>query len=227
MPPRFRARAASVAALALCMALPAHAQEVKLRNDSERILYAVGLALASVVEDYNFDPAELHYVMLGLSDGVLDRDPKVDLREMGEKIAAFRQLRMAATEQREARALLAVAAAEKGAIRTEHGLVIRELTAGSGPQPKPGDTVRMHYHGTLRDGTVFDSTRLQRGPETVVLNGSFGCWLDAIPRMRVGGKSKITCPPELAYGTRGAGAKIGPGAALVFEVELLEIVKQP
>jgi FKBP-type peptidyl-prolyl cis-trans isomerase FkpA/FKBP-type peptidyl-prolyl cis-trans isomerase FklB len=86
--------------------------------------------------------------------------------------------------------------------------------------------VRVHYHGTLIDGTVFDST-VQRGqPTTFPLKGVIKCWTEGVQRMRVGGKSRLVCPPQIAYGDRGSPPRIKPGATLVFEVELLDIVKE-
>jgi len=94
---------------------------------------------------------------------------------------------------------------------------------GTGDSPTPASTVKAHYHGTLRDGTVFDSSVDRGEPFTSTLNKVIPCWGEAIPTMKEGGKSKITCPSNLAYGDRGAGA-IPPGAALTFEVELIEVV---
>jgi FKBP-type peptidyl-prolyl cis-trans isomerase FkpA/FKBP-type peptidyl-prolyl cis-trans isomerase FklB len=86
--------------------------------------------------------------------------------------------------------------------------------------------VKVHYHGTLIDGTVFDSS-VQRGqPATFPLNGVIPCWTEGVQRMKVGEKSRLVCPSQIAYGDRGAPPKIKPGATLVFEVELLEIVKE-
>ena len=83
----------------------------------------------------------------------------------------------------------------------------------------------MHYQGTLTDGTVFDSSLQRNEPATFPLNGVIPCWTEAVQLMKVGGKSRLVCPASLAYGDRGGAAKIKPGSTLVFEVELLEIVK--
>jgi FKBP-type peptidyl-prolyl cis-trans isomerase len=84
----------------------------------------------------------------------------------------------------------------------------------------------VHYHGTLTNGKVFDSSVERKEPATFPLNGVIPCWTEGVQKMKVGGKSKLVCPSELAYGERGAPPDIGPGATLVFDVELLEIVKQ-
>jgi FKBP-type peptidyl-prolyl cis-trans isomerase len=106
----------------------------------------------------------------------------------------------------------------------DSGVVIEEMAPGSGDEPQASDTVRVHYHGTLRDGTVFDSSVERGQPASFALNRVIPCWTEGLQKIKVGGKSRLTCPPDTAYGDRGAGPKIPPGAALVFEVELLEIV---
>ena len=98
------------------------------------------------------------------------------------------------------------------------------IKPGTGPSPKATDKVKVHYHGTLTDGTVFDSSVQRKEPATFPLNGVIPCWTEGVQLMKVGGKSRLVCPADLAYGDRGAPPKIKPGATLVFEVELLEIV---
>jgi FKBP-type peptidyl-prolyl cis-trans isomerase FkpA len=115
------------------------------------------------------------------------------------------------------------AAAEPGAIRTPSGLIYRELTAGSGPSPKATDTVKVHYRGTLVDGTVFDSSYDRNEPAEFPLNQVIRCWTEGVQKMKVGGKSRLVCPASIGYGERGSPPAIPGGAALVFEIELLEI----
>ena len=109
-----------------------------------------------------------------------------------------------------------------GPVPTASGLIYEELTAGTGASPRATDTVRVHYHGTLRDGTVFDSSVDRGQPIDLSLRRVIACWQEGIPMMRVGGKSRLTCPPEIAYGQRSIGAIPG-GSTLIFEVELIEI----
>ena len=114
-------------------------------------------------------------------------------------------------------------AAEPGATKAPSGYIIKTVTEGTGPSPAATDTVKVQYHGTLRDGTVFDSSRERGEPAVFPLNGVIPCWTESLQTMKVGGKYVVTCPAEIAYGDRGAPPSIKPGAALTFEVELLEI----
>lgn len=115
------------------------------------------------------------------------------------------------------------AAAEKGAVKTASGLVYQTMQEGTGAQPKETDTVRVHYRGTFPDGKEFDSSFKRGQPAEFPLNRVIKCWTEGVQRIKVGGKAKLTCPPELAYGERGAGGTIPPNATLQFEVELLAI----
>jgi FKBP-type peptidyl-prolyl cis-trans isomerase FkpA len=115
------------------------------------------------------------------------------------------------------------AAAEKGAIKTESGMVYRSLTEGTGASPKATDIVQVHYKGTFPDGKEFDSSYKRGQPTEFPLNRVIKCWTEGVQRMKVGGKAKLTCPPSLAYGEKGAGGVIPPNATLQFEVELISI----
>jgi len=121
-------------------------------------------------------------------------------------------------------AYLDAMAAEEGAVTTESGLVYRELMAGDGASPTLASVVRAHYHGTLADGTVFDSSVARGEPLVIPLNRVIKCWQEGIPMMKAGGKAKLTCPADIAYGSRAAGA-IPPNSTLTFEVELLDILR--
>jgi FKBP-type peptidyl-prolyl cis-trans isomerase FkpA len=118
---------------------------------------------------------------------------------------------------------LTKAAAEKGAVVTESGLVYRDIKAGTGASPAATDTVKVHYKGTFPDGREFDSSYSRGQPASFPLNRVIKCWTEGVQRMKLGGKAKLTCPANLAYGERGAGASVPPNAVLLFEVELLGI----
>ena len=114
-------------------------------------------------------------------------------------------------------------AKEEGAVVSSTGLVYRTLKDGSGASPKATDTVKVHYRGTLPDGKEFDSSYKRGEPAEFPLNRVIPCWTEGVQRMKLGGKAKLTCPPHIAYGERGAGGVIPPNATLLFEVELLGI----
>ena len=116
---------------------------------------------------------------------------------------------------------LAGAAAEAGAVVTASGLVIRTLKVGTGPSPAATDVVKVHYRGTFPDGREFDSSYKRGQPATFPLNRVIKCWTEGLQRMKVGETARLTCPAAIAYGERGAGGEIPPGAVLRFEVELL------
>jgi FKBP-type peptidyl-prolyl cis-trans isomerase FkpA/FKBP-type peptidyl-prolyl cis-trans isomerase FklB len=198
------------------------------KTDDQKTLYALGIAVSQSLSVFNLSEAELEMVKTGLTDGVLHHAPKVDMPTFGPKIQALQHARMsalAAEEQKAGQAYLAKAAAQPGATKTASGIVITALKPGTGASPKATDKVKVHYQGTLIDGSVFDSS-LQRGePVTFPLNGVIPCWTEGVQTMKVGGKSRLVCPANLAYGDRGAPPRIKPGATLVFEVELLDIVK--
>jgi FKBP-type peptidyl-prolyl cis-trans isomerase FkpA len=120
-------------------------------------------------------------------------------------------------------AVAAAAAKEAGAVATPSGLVYRSLKEGTGANPAASDRVKVHYRGTLPDGKEFDSSYQRNQAIEFPLSGVIRCWTEGVQRMKVGGKAKLTCPPAIAYGERGAGGVIPPNATLIFEVELLGI----
>ena len=117
----------------------------------------------------------------------------------------------------------AAAAKDKGAVTTPSGLVYVSLKDGKGASPAATDTVKVHYRGTFLDGKEFDSSYKRNEPTSFPLNRVIPCWTEGVQRMKVGGKAKLTCPPSIAYGERGAGGVIPPNATLQFEIELLEV----
>jgi len=129
-----------------------------------------------------------------------------------------------ATAAAPADSTLVKAAAEKGAVVTETGLVFRSLKDGTGAIPAATDTVKVHYRGTFPDGKEFDSSISRGQPASFPLNRVIRCWTEGVQKIKVGGKAKLTCPSAIAYGERGTpGGPIPPNATLVFEVELLGI----
>ena len=118
---------------------------------------------------------------------------------------------------------LDAAAKEPGAVVTPSGLIYRTLAEGKGASPKATDTVSVHYKGMFPDGREFDSSYSRGRPTEFPLNRVIACWTEGVQKMKEGGKAKLTCPPAIAYGDRGAGGVIPPNAVLVFEVELVRV----
>jgi FKBP-type peptidyl-prolyl cis-trans isomerase FkpA/FKBP-type peptidyl-prolyl cis-trans isomerase FklB len=214
--------------ISLLAAGVAAAAAPELKTDEQKTLYALGVALSQNLTMFNLTEAELELVKSGLGDGAMRKQPKVEMQTFGPKIKDMMTARAttaSAAEKKIGQAFADKAAAEKGATKTPSGVVVTTVKPGTGASPAVTDKVKVHYHGTLVDGSVFDSS-VQRGePITFPLNGVIKCWGDAVPLMKVGGKSRVVCPSDVAYGDRGAPPKIRPGATLVFEIELLEIVK--
>lgn len=200
--------------------------KVSLETEDQKTLYALGLAMAQNLGQFDLSPEDLDLVEQGISDGVLGSDPKVELTEYMPKLQAFAQSRAGRVAEREKAAgqvFLTQMAAEAGAEVTDSGLVFTEITAGTGANPAATDKVKVHYHGTLRDGTVFDSSVERGEPVEFGLNQVVACWTEGVQKIKVGGKAKLVCPSDIAYGDTPRPPKIPGGATLVFEVELLEI----
>ena len=152
--------------------------------------------------------------------------PAEELNTWGPKIqplAEARSVRVTEREKAGSKAYLEKAAAAPGAVKTESGLVYRELRAGTGPSPLATDKVKVNYRGTLTNGVEFDSSYSRHEPAEFALNGVIRCWTEGVQKMKVGGKAMLVCPSDLAYGDQGR-PSIPGGAALVFEIELLDVV---
>lgn len=197
-----------------------------LETDEDKTLYALGQAVGeNVLQGFDLTEAELAIVEAGISDNVLGRANKVEMATYGPRIQALQQQRAtagAAAEKQASAAFVEQMADEPGAQRSASGMVFIPVTPGTGANPTAQDTVRVHYHGTLRDGTVFDSSVQRNEPISFPLSGVVPCWTEGLQKMKVGGKAKLVCPADTAYGDGGSGPIPG-GAALVFEVELLDI----
>jgi FKBP-type peptidyl-prolyl cis-trans isomerase FkpA len=204
------------------------AKPPKLSTEDDKTLYALGVLLSRNLEAFELTQKEIDLVKSGLEDGALGKPEAVDVEKYGEAVQKLHSTRLAALVEKDkaaGTAFLTKAAAETGATKTATGIVKKTITAGTGASPAATDEVKVHYEGTLVNGKVFDSSVKRGEPATFPLNGVIPCWTEAVQLMKVGEKSRIVCPAELAYGERGSPPQIRPGSTLVFEVQLLEIVK--
>ncbi len=195
-------------------------------TDEEKTFYALGHAVAQSLSQFEMSEKELALVKSGLTDSLTGKDSDINLQEYQTKFAELGRSRLAvAAEKMKATSAeyLTEMAASPGAQSFDSGLVMIEQVAGDGPQPAATDKVTVHYHGTLTNGKVFDSSVDRGSPASFPLNGVIACWTEGVQKIKVGGKSTLICPSDIAYGDRGRPPTIPPGATLVFEVELLEI----
>ena len=201
---------------------------VTVTTEDDKTLYALGLIVGRNIGGFNLTPAELNVVKLGITDSVTGKKPQVEIDAYGPKVGQLNRARQAAKaeiEKGKAKEFLAAAAKESGAVALPSGLVFKTLTPGNGPQPIATDRVKVHYNGTLTDGTVFDSSIKRGQPADFALNGVIPCWTEGVQRMKVGEKAKLVCPSSIAYGDTGRPPTIPGGATLVFDIELLGIEK--
>jgi len=212
----------------LLLAAPAFAQQAPA-TEEQKTLYAVGLIVARQLGVFNLTPGELDWVKAGLTDAIAGGKPAVEITAYNDKVQELAKSRRKAQGDHQASAgkeFLARAAAEKGAVKSDSGLIFLPLKEGAGTPPQATDMVKVHYRGTLPDGKEFDSSYKRNKPIDFRLDGVIKCWTEGLQKMKPGGKARLICPPEIAYGDNGAGDMILPGATLVFEVELIEVVKK-
>jgi len=217
---------------ALLLAGCGQEDSVKLENHVDQASYGVGLNIGRQLSREEVD-MNADAIAAGIKDALANAEPRI-----GEDVikAAFDKIREEQTMKQEAlndaaaqagQDFLAENAKRKDVTVTESGLQYEVLVAAADGQPMPeaSDTVRVHYHGTLIDGTVFDSSVERGEPAQFPVTGVIRGWVEALQMMKVGDKWKLFIPAELAYGARSPSPRIPANSALVFEVELLEIVK--
>lgn len=219
----------TAAAVALSLTtLSVHAADGAPESENDRLSYGLGLMIGErVLKNYG----ELNYDMLveAMKAQAADAETHMTLDEAGQALQEHDrkvQEAMAAEAKAAGVAYLADNAERDGVTVTESGLQWEVITEGDGPKPGITDTVSVHYVGTLIDGTEFDSSISRGQPTQFPLNGVIPGWTEGLQLMNVGSKYRFVIPSDLAYGERGAGQQIAPGATLVFEVELLEIVTE-
>ncbi len=199
----------------------------KLSGDLERFSYSLGMSITSNLINSGVTKIDLNTLFEGIKDTFQGNMPQIMPEEANKILEAF--MAKSASQQGDANleaglAFLAENKCKEGVTELPSGLQYSVLKEGDGEIPTSTDQVKCHYHGTLIDGTVFDSSVERKEPAVFPVNGVIQGWVEALQLMSVGSKWRLFIPSELAYGPRGAGGAIGPNAALIFDVELLEIV---
>ena len=194
-------------------------------NELEKVSYSIGINVATSIKSEGLDSINSFYISKGFQDVFENKDLAINIEESNKIIGEYFNKKQDAKNQRlaiDSKIFLEQNKQKEGVMTTESGLQYLILSEGKGNNPTLNDNVTVHYHGTLIDGTIFDSSVDRKQPATFPLNGVIPGWQEALQMMSVGSKWKIFIPSELAYGESGAGA-IGPNSTLIFEVELLSI----
>ncbi len=194
-------------------------------NELEKVSYSIGINVATSIKSEGLDSINSFYISKGFQDVFENNDLAINIEESNKIIGDYFNKKQDAKNQRlaiDSKIFLEQNKQKDGVMTTESGLQYLILSEGRGNNPTLNDNVTVHYHGTLIDGTIFDSSVDRKQPATFPLNGVIPGWQEALQMMSVGSKWKIFIPSELAYGESGSGA-IGPNSTLIFEVELLSI----
>lgn len=193
---------------------------------ADSLAYSVGVVVAQNLKQQGFQNVNHHIMSKAISDVLQNEELIIPFEESDiffrNEVARIKTMQKEMNKQA-GEEFLAKNKDKAGVITTESGLQYEVLTDGDGPSPTSSDKVRVHYHGTLIDGRVFDSSVERGEPISFGLNQVISAWTEAVPLMKVGSKHRVYCPHNLAYGDRGAGPLIGPYSALIFEIELLGI----
>jgi FKBP-type peptidyl-prolyl cis-trans isomerase FkpA len=195
------------------------------QTEDDKTLYALGMYLARPAQVFDLNERETDLVIQGVRDQLAGKKTDISLETYGPKLQQLAQQRAARRAEKEKTAGAAFAdkaAHEAGAEKLPSGVVVRITQPGTGETPKATDTVKVHYEGTLENGTVFDSSKKRNEPATFALNRVIPCWTEGLQKLKVGAKATLVCPAATAYGDRGTPG-IPAGATLKFEVELLGI----
>ncbi len=200
------------------------------KTEEEKTFYSIGTMFGSRLTQLSMSDAEIDSLAAGLRDAAKGEKQKVDPMAYQQKIQDMFKSRMEKQSidvKKKGAEFLENFVKKEGATKTASGLAYKHIKVGTGETPKETDIVKVHYHGTLVDGTVFDSSVERKQPVSFPLNRVIKGWTEGLQTMKVGGKSKFVIPSELAYGDAGAPPKIAGGATLIFDVELIAIEKAP
>jgi FKBP-type peptidyl-prolyl cis-trans isomerase FklB len=201
-------------------------QTFTLKNKIDTVSYALGANIAENLKQQGFENLSIDAFAQAFKD-VADKKQLLVSAEQARNILneyfASLQQEKANKNLAEGQKFLEENKKKPGVVTLPSGLQYEVIKEGDGPKPNATDKVTTHYHGTLIDGTVFDSSVERGQPATFPVNGVIQGWVEALQLMKVGSKWRLFVPSNLAYGERGAGESIGPNTALIFEVELLSI----
>lgn len=201
--------------------------EVKPETENDKIFYSVGHTYGARFKDFKLTDKEIANLVQGVRDGIVQKKIDIDTRQFAFKFRDIVNSRMSEVSKSEKEAgakFLEEFVAKEGAQKTASGLAYKIIEAGSAKKPAATDTVKVHYKGTLRDGTEFDSSYKRNKPIEFPLNRVIKGWTEGMQLIGEGGKIKLVIPSELAYGDQGAPPSIPGGATLTFEVELIEVM---
>jgi FKBP-type peptidyl-prolyl cis-trans isomerase FkpA len=226
----------AIAAIICTLTLPAcakdktkePAKDPAVLTEEQKPLHSLGVLMSQSIATFELTPAELAIVQQGLADGATGKKSAKDAQGDLPKIQELQRTRMSAASEKAAAAGVAFLegkAKEAGYTKTASGMLVKHIKEGTGASPTATSEVKVHYEGKLIDGKVFDSSLERKEPVTFPLNGVIACWTEGVQTMKTGGKAELVCPANLAYGPNGSPPDIPPQATLVFQVELLEIVK--
>jgi len=203
---------------------------IKIETTEQIFSYGIGLQMGDQLSGEEFSDIEVDVLVEGIKTAISKGEHAVSREQLAEAFGEMQQRIEAKQAEKHAgkieagAAFLAENAAKEGVVTLESGLQYEVITEGSGEKPTADSTVRTHYHGTLTDGSVFDSSYDRGQPAEFPVGGVIAGWTEALQLMTVGSKWKLTIPANLAYGERGAGGAIGPHETLQFDIELLDIV---
>lgn len=198
----------------------------ELSTQMDSLSYSLGVSVANNLKSSGFETIESSAISAAFNDVFSENDVKISEEDANALIQDyFMELSQKKSQEatNKGQVFLDENAAKEGVVTTASGLQYQVLTEGQGAKPAASDEVTVHYHGTLIDGTVFDSSVDRGQPATFPVGGVIQGWVEALQLMNVGSKYKLYIPSNLAYGERGAGGSIGPNETLIFEVELLSI----
>ena len=205
-------------------------KKAALKTDKQKASYGIGMDIGKNFKE-SFPDVDVEALVRGFRDALAGTKPTVDEKELATVMTAFQQEMMkkrgeksaalGEKNQKEGEAFLAENKKKEGVVTLPSGLQYKVIKEGTGPKPTPKDTVDCNYRGTLIDGKEFDSSYKRGSSAKFVLGQVIPGWIEGLQLMSVGSKYEFFIPSNLAYGERGAGADIGPGATLIFEIELL------